>query len=136
MTQAQRKKVHRIYSGVVGICALVAGACLIAGCVYLYKTDGFSRDAAVLSYVCVPVLVCLALALGGIVLNHLLPVETESTFTPVATPAPKATRRLHSVRILLAVSAAVLLILGIWGDGFTDLLTKAINICTECIGLG
>jgi len=136
MTQAQKKKIHRIYGGVVSICALVAGLCLIAGCVYLYKTDSFSRDAAVLLYVSVPVLVCLALVAGGIALNHLLPVTSENTAVPAPTPAPKATRHLRAVRISLAVCAAVLLILGIWGEGFTDILTKAINICTECIGLG
>lgn len=41
-----------------------------------------------------------------------------------------------SVRILLYVIAAFFVILGIFNHGMRDVLVKAINICTECIGLG
>jgi hypothetical protein len=37
--------------------------------------------------------------------------------------------------IVLAITVA-LLVLGIAGGGMTDVLSKAVNICTECIGLG
>ena len=40
------------------------------------------------------------------------------------------------IRILLLLAALLLLLLGIFGKGFADVLTKAVNICTECIGLG
>ncbi len=40
------------------------------------------------------------------------------------------------IRILLILAALLLLLLGIFGKGFADVLTKAVNICTECIGLG
>ena len=36
---------------------------------------------------------------------------------------------------LLAV-AVCLVVLGVWGNGFADVLTKAVNICRECVGLG
>lgn len=36
---------------------------------------------------------------------------------------------------LLALSAA-LIVLGVWNGGLRDVLIKAANICTECIGLG
>ena len=39
-------------------------------------------------------------------------------------------------RILSLVLAAVLLTFGIANGGLRDVLIKAINICTECIGLG
>lgn len=44
--------------------------------------------------------------------------------------------RLLSVRIALYVLAAVLIMDGISNGGMRDVLIKAINICTECIGLG
>ena len=44
--------------------------------------------------------------------------------------------RLLSVRIALYVLAAVLIADGISNGGMRDVLIKAINICTECIGLG
>ena len=37
--------------------------------------------------------------------------------------------------IVLAITIA-LLVMGIVGGGMTDVLSKAVNICTECIGLG
>lgn len=40
------------------------------------------------------------------------------------------------VRIVLFVLAAVFIGLGIWNGGAHSVLIKAINICTECIGLG
>ena len=41
-----------------------------------------------------------------------------------------------SVRILICAAAALLIVLGIFNGGARDVLVKAINICTECIGLG
>lgn len=39
-------------------------------------------------------------------------------------------------RITLAVIAVVLCVIGIFNGGMDDILKKAINICTQCIGLG
>ena len=39
-------------------------------------------------------------------------------------------------KIVIATVAVVVLIFGSVTGGFADVLTKAINICTECIGLG
>lgn len=41
-----------------------------------------------------------------------------------------------AVRCSLLVGAAVLIVFGILHGGMADVLGKAINICTECIGLG
>ena len=49
--------------------------------------------------------------------------------------AEKPSRVLY-VRIALYALAAVLIVLGINNGGMRDVLIKAINICTECIGLG
>ena len=53
-------------------------------------------------------------------------------------PAPiaKNDRVILIVRIALAVAAVGLIIAGIANGGMADVLAKAINICTECIGLG
>ncbi|MBE7080094.1 MAG: thioredoxin [Clostridiales bacterium] len=39
-------------------------------------------------------------------------------------------------RIVLAVCGAVLVVVGIFNGGMASILEKAINICTQCIGLG
>lgn len=43
---------------------------------------------------------------------------------------------LPSIRAALAVAGVTLVIVGIVGGGMADVLEKAINICTQCIGLG
>ena len=40
------------------------------------------------------------------------------------------------IRIAVAVVAIAFIVLGIFNGGIADVLAKAINICTECIGLG
>ena len=43
---------------------------------------------------------------------------------------------LLSIRIALLVISIALIIAGILNGGMADVLSKAVNICTECIGLG
>ena len=50
--------------------------------------------------------------------------------------APAKPSRMGYVRIALYAVAAALIVLGINNGGMRDVLIKAINICTECIGLG
>lgn len=45
-------------------------------------------------------------------------------------------KRTNLVRIALFAAAALFVVLGVTNGGMRDVLIKAINICTECIGLG
>ena len=40
------------------------------------------------------------------------------------------------LRVIVLMAAVLLIVLGIANGGLWDVLVKAINICTECIGLG
>lgn len=52
-------------------------------------------------------------------------------------PRKKASRNIIVyVRAGIALFALAILIFGFFAGGTTDVLTKAVNICTECIGLG
>lgn len=55
-----------------------------------------------------------------------------------ASPKPQKTNRkqLLAVRIAVAAIALALIAAGIINGGTRDVFVKAINICTECIGLG
>ncbi|MBQ4600590.1 MAG: hypothetical protein IJB17_03045 [Oscillospiraceae bacterium] len=53
-----------------------------------------------------------------------------------AEPVPHRERKLHWLKAALIAAAVVLIAVGYAGGGFRDVLTKAVNICTECIGLG
>jgi len=50
--------------------------------------------------------------------------------------AAKNTRLTRTVRIAILTVAVLLVTLGLLNGGMHDVLVKAINICTECIGLG
>ena len=43
---------------------------------------------------------------------------------------------LRSVRIALFLFAITFILIGIDNGGMADVLEKAVNICTQCIGLG
>ena len=52
-----------------------------------------------------------------------------------AKPAERAFP-LGTVRMVIFVVAAAFIVLGVMNGGLYDVLVKAVNICTECIGLG
>jgi len=62
---------------------------------------------------------------------------SRTSVTPIA-QAPKKDPRtvIFALRIGIVATALILLVLGILNGGMADVLDKAINICTECIGLG
>ncbi len=47
-----------------------------------------------------------------------------------------ANRALMATRIMLALFGGACLAFGLANHGHTDVLEKAVRICTECIGLG
>lgn len=119
-----------------GLTLCLAGL-LIVQCLSLYRSEApqpytSASIAAALSPLALPFgLWCLAL-----LLCLLLPGEHADK--GAARFAPKAVRASHGplVRTLLLLAGATLLALGILEGGWRDVLVKAINICTECIGLG
>lgn len=59
-----------------------------------------------------------------------LPAEQRST------PAKRSVHIHLILRSLLLCAGAAILLYGLFTGGTADVLTKAINICTECVGLG
>lgn len=53
-----------------------------------------------------------------------------------AAAVPEKVCRLGFVRWALLAVAVVILVYGFFAGGTKDVLTKAVNICTECVGLG
>ncbi|MBQ3229893.1 MAG: hypothetical protein IJB49_02620 [Clostridia bacterium] len=51
-------------------------------------------------------------------------------------PAAENKKALLAVRLSLLFVALAVRLFGYFSGGFNDVLTKAVNICTECIGLG
>lgn len=81
MAKEQRKRIHLIYGSLTGIVTVIAGICFITSCVGIYTSGDqpYSREAvaAAFSPIAAPVYLCLALVIGGFLLNLLLPLESE-----------------------------------------------------------
>lgn len=48
----------------------------------------------------------------------------------------QAERNPSALRIVIIIVATALIVMGIFNEGYVDVIGKAIKICTECIGLG
>ena len=140
---------HKAVLWMIGILAVSICAGLITGGILLY-TNGtaavaagtaetvFSREkaAGVLRLFLIPTLILADLlivaAAAGIKVNY-------KSFPAAGKPdgSVGAYRGPGTMRIwLVLILAAGLITAGILNGGLNDVLIKAINICTECIGLG
>ena len=78
------------------------------------------------------------IAVGLVIGGLLAGAKDESAGKPVR-PKAKTERRQSrpgAVQAVILAAAIVFIFLGIFNGSALDVLTKAINICSECIGLG
>ena len=144
--------------------ATIAIACVAAipAAIYAFNFNNYSADynASVIA-ACLWVLPCAFVAMGAFVaflyleeacldrqLKHVKAafVQFQKASNTVehktASPAIETskqrdyTKLIWSIRIAFIVAAIALIIAGILNGGMADVLSKATNICTECIGLG
>ncbi len=83
MTNKLKERIHLFYGIAVGIAAVIAGVCFIVSAYNIYQaglaagTQPYTTDtiAAAFARIAVPVYICLALVIGGIILQAALPRE-------------------------------------------------------------
>lgn len=131
-----------IFKIILCISIIASGIFLIIGCISIYTSgDGYSRKivADTFAKICIPIYICIALIIIDVIWEIFSPtskgnkkINKKSESEPVANETGK-TRILQLCVLSFAVA---LLIVGIIWGGYSDVLTKAVNICTECIGLG
>lgn len=63
-------------------------------------------------------------------------LKTAPAESKIAAPVKTASKKLTVLRNTLLVIGIAILIFGYFTGGTADVLTKAVNICTECVGLG
>ena len=68
-------------------------------------------------------------------------IKEEKDAGIVAEPKAKAVKKKdaktkRTIQIVVAIAAVVFIILGVYNGSAKAVLTKAANICTECVGLG
>jgi hypothetical protein len=134
-----RKKICFAAGGVVVLCA---GLCLV----YLMNRENFvSWDlemvmGRMLMHTLPWVIAAFAVVIGAtFVCRRSMEREIQLLKGIPGGEAPEAAAKpscVNYVRVALYAVAVVLILLGINNGGMRDVLVKAINICTECIGLG
>lgn len=143
MTKDNKIRFRSIYKILLSISIILAGICLVIGCVSIYFAgNGYSREivSATFSKINIPVYMCLGLVVGDAVWELISPTpKKQKAFvkkvddTKVSTTTDNKTK---ITRLVILGVAITVLILGFAFGGYADVLTKAAKICQECIGLG
>ena len=138
-----KKRIHSLYSILLTAMLLITGICLCVACAAIYFSGKrpFTPEsvAAAFRYIAVPVYLCIALAIGGLILDAISPAETKKRKIrkPMDSPAPAENKhKLLYVRLALLAVGIGIFVYGFFAGGTADVMTKAVNICTECVGLG
>ena len=81
-----KKRIHLVFGWITALFLLIAGICLICGCVSIYQIGDrpFSPEAVAVAFskISVPVYICLGLILAGWLLQLCCPVEKKKTNSP------------------------------------------------------
>lgn len=139
-----KKRIHFLYSVLLSVMLAITGICLCVACagIYFSGKQPFTPEsvAAAFRYISIPVYLCIALALGGLILDAVFPAESKKRSGKKidrATDAPSETgHKLLYLRLAVLVVGIGLFAYGFLAGGTADVMTKAVNICTECVGLG
>ena len=133
--------------------ALLSVASAVPALVYSLNFANFSADynASVVA-ACAWVLPCSFIAMGiyvariyivGASVERQISLVKEALKKSGASTAQKTQEKpeidkriMLGIRAAIAVLAIAFIVVGIFNGGMADVLSKAINICTECIGLG
>ena len=131
-----------------------AGICVgafIPTLIYVLNFNNFGADynAAVISamlwiapscLICAGVCIALAYLESASLTRQIATVKSAITkgSTPAEATACKCymSKLIPAIRLGIAIVAILLIVAGILNGGMADVLSKAVNICTECIGLG
>ncbi len=142
MTKDTIVRLRKIYKILLSASIIITGICLIYGCLSIYFSDNdYSRDivAKTFSKINIPVFVSLSLIVIDVVWELLSPstsVRKNANKKIDTTPDTTTSKNIKITKLIVLGVAIIILVMGaIWG-GYADVLTKAVNICTECIGLG
>ncbi len=141
--QQKKRRLLRIGAGVI------VAACLADMALYVMNVENFTSwdletvMGSMVGRLALPALlsvtaVCLCQLLLGrsYRAEWALAKQAPHRAEPLKTDLPRKMFPLRTARIVLAALALALTAAGIVNGGMFDVLVKAINICTECIGLG
>jgi hypothetical protein len=134
-------------------CACICGACLTVSLIYFLNVNNFPGEdiTSEVAYSMLFLLPCTVIALCSmlacsILCNQSLAKQVDFTKKALAVSkndnkAPDVvykdnSKKIMITRIVIVAVAVILIIIGASMGGAESVLKKAINICTECIGMG
>lgn len=133
------------------VCVLIIAAILCWECIDIYMTskcDRLVNDSGIFRLdniaarfeACkAPLTACMLLIGVSIVLDYAASgkaPEAEKHDDRMNLPGVHPPKHQSTLRIMILSTALLFILLGVMNGGAYDVLIKAINICTECIGLG
>ena len=145
MTKNSKPSLIIVYKLLLSISIFITGICLIWGSLSIYYSgNGYSRQMVLetFSKICIPVYICLALLIGSFIINLFIKEDVKKPkFKKLKNfnqnTEPKLNNKtMLTIKIVVIIIGLISLVFGAIIGGFNDVLTKAVNICTECIGLG
>ena len=136
----------------IALCSILSLPALIIALLPSSYTMDYNPSVVNLCYLIIPsFIVCALIALAYVLSNDIL-INTQVSSLKALVAQGKVTKveknectackerkeryKIASARIIIAAVALIFIVLGIFNGGMADVLSKAINICTECIGLG
>ncbi len=132
-------RLSTVFSLITAILAVLSGAAYIFAACHLYFTGGdnpYTRERVgeyLLWLLPISLLLLISVIATAFLGSEKEKIVGKKGMTHLGKSHPRA---LLAVRISVAVLASALIIFGIFAGGMTDVLGKAVKICTECIGLG
>lgn len=145
----REEKLRKLWPLITGV---NYAALLIYPAIYMFNTDHFPGSDPT-AEIMKAALIVLPLALIGLALCHVCSTITTASIVRqteiykqmiaakkgqevVASEKEKKALPINVIRWAVLVIAVVFIVVGIFNGSAEDVLTKAIKICTECIGLG
>lgn len=139
MTKINILKLRKVYKILLSVSIILAAVCLIIGSVYIYLSgNGYSRDVVitVFSKINIPIYLCLIFIVIDIIWEFLSPSAKKNKKLKIKKSPKILQRNVNPINVIVLSIAIIALVFGAIFGGYLDVLTKAVNICTECIGLG
>lgn len=134
-------KALKILRAAAGLACVAALLLMGLGCLDIYMDgEGFSAAAVGERFgILAPWLaLCLAVVIAAVFAGKGEKIPRSPQCGKLYRPEKKSPSagKLFAARLAILTLAAAFILLGVLNGGARDVLVKAINICTECIGLG
>lgn len=140
MTKQNNSRFILIYNAILVVSIIIAGISLISGALVIYFSgDGYSRKIISETFlkICIPIFISILLIIGNFFIksNNTTKFKRPENFNQNK-ESKISSKNALTIKLCIVILAVASLLIGVLTGGLNDVLTKAVNICTECIGLG